>query len=124
MTVDVKVVSAEPLHQQGKLAVQPGTITGSIGVIYGKLNIAGGLDKVGPSLHHLSMHTAAAMVLRPRFLLLRKFPAYALVQVGITTDIVAKGDNAAATSPFTDFTKQQLVQVHCRTTFARVQDMP
>jgi hypothetical protein len=37
------------------------------------------------------------------------------VQVGITTDIVAKGRNAAATSPFTDFTKEQLVQVSCST---------
>ena len=46
--------------------------------------------------------------------------AHVLVQVGITTDIVAKGDNAAATSPFTDFTKQQLVQVHCHTQTLRM----
>jgi hypothetical protein len=52
------------------------------------------------------------MVLRPDALLVRKCKFRAIKQVGITTDIVAKGDNAAATSPFTDFTKEQLVQVH------------
>lgn len=98
--------------------MQAGTITGSIGVIYGKLNIAGGLDKV-----RLWCCRSACMCFVLPCLLLQRFLRHALMQVGITTDIVAKGDNAAATSPFTDFTKQQLVQVQCPCTCARTARM-
>ena len=123
LTVDVKVVSAEHIQQDGKLLVQPGTITGSIGVIYGKLNIAGGLDKV--DLCHIvcvcipCYHSTCTVFNFSCYTSLSCAP----MQVGITTDIVAKGDNAAATSPFTDFTKQQLVQVQCPCTCMKIARM-